>query len=60
MNPRKRKRIKKVLTLRNPDALGRRVKVVVRFDDLRRAKKPPAWMEKLLFSKNASGKEKAG
>ncbi len=51
---------KRTLTLRNPDAMGNPRKVVVWYDDLSKAKKPPAWMKEILFSSDASCNEKAG
>ena len=49
---------KTTLTLRNPDAMGNPRKVVVWYDDLSKAKKPPAWMKEILFSDDVPGNEK--
>lgn len=51
---------KRKLQLRILDASGNMVKAIVRYDNLSRAKKPPAWMNELLFSKDTSGGDIAG
>jgi len=48
------RRRKVTVTLKKPDALGNPRRVVVYYDDLSRAKNPPAWMKELLFSDNVA------
>jgi len=43
-----------VITMRNPEALGNPRRIVVWYDNLSKAKKPPAWMKELLYSKDAA------
>ena len=45
---------KRIINLRNPDVLGNPRKIVIWYDDLSKAKKPPAWMKELLYSKDAA------
>ena len=45
---------RKRLPLRNPDTPGNPRKIVVYYDDLSKAKKPPAWMKELLFGEDAA------
>ncbi len=41
------------IILRKTDEKGkRRITLVVMYDDLSKAKKPPAWMKQLLFDEN--------
>ncbi len=40
------------IILRKTDENGRKITLVVRYDDLKKAKKPPAWMQELLFDEN--------
>ncbi len=45
---------KRLRTIRGKDATGNPRKTVVWYDDLSRAKKPPAWMKEILFGKDAA------
>ncbi len=45
---------KRLRTIRRNDAAGNPRKIVVWYDDLSRAKKPPAWMKEILFGKDAA------
>jgi len=45
---------KATITPKNPDALGNPRRIVVYYDDLSKAKNPPAWMKELLFSDDAA------
>ncbi len=49
---------RKRMIIHKPDDKGKRkMTLVVMYDDLSKAKKPPAWMKELLFG---DGAEKAG
>jgi len=48
----RRKKIRFIM--RAPDAAGNPRKIVIWYDDLSKAKKPPAWMKELLFSDDAA------
>lgn len=43
-----------MLRLRNPDAMGKPRRIVVYYDNLSKAKQPPAWMKELLFNDGAA------
>ena len=43
---------KRKITLHDSDSLGNPRKIVIWYDDLRKVKKPPAWMKEILFSEN--------
>ena len=45
---------KHTISLRRTDGVGNQRKVVVYYDDLSKAKKPPAWMKELLFPGDAA------
>ena len=45
---------KRLRTIRRNDASGNPRKIVVWYDDLSKAKKPPAWMKEILFGKDAA------
>ncbi len=45
---------KRLRTIRRNDATGNPRKIVVWYDDLSKAKKPPAWMKEILFGKDAA------
>ena len=48
------RRKKRVVTSKKPDVLGNFRKIVVWYDDLSKAKKPPAWMKELLYNQDAA------
>jgi len=54
MNLKRGNRAKRTITPRNPDALGNPRRIVVWHDDLKKSKKPPAWMKELLFTDDAA------
>ena len=41
---------KRRITIKDPDAFGNPRKIIVWYDSLSKAKKPPAWMKEILFS----------
>jgi hypothetical protein len=45
---------KRLRTIRRNDASGNSSKITIWYDDLSKAKKPPAWMKEILFGKNAA------
>jgi hypothetical protein len=45
---------KRLRTIRRTDSSGNPRKIVVWYDDLSKAKKPPAWMKEILFEKDAA------
>lgn len=45
---------KRPRTIQGNDASGNPRKIVVWYDDLCKAKKPPAWMKEILFEKDAA------
>jgi len=47
-------RRRKIITPKNRDALSNPRRIVVYYDDLSKAKNPPAWMKELLFSSDAA------
>ena len=48
------RRRKRVITMKTPDALGNPRKMIVWYDDLSKAKKPPAWMKELLYNNDTA------
>jgi hypothetical protein len=45
---------KRIRILRSSDSSGNPRKVVVWYDNLRKAKKPPAWMKEILFDQEVA------
>jgi hypothetical protein len=45
---------KRIRILHSTDSSGNSRKVAVWYDDLSKAKKPPAWMKEILFEKDAA------